>query len=67
MKISELMHELTDYLIRYGDLQIKIGFVSENGNITFKTDDLAIKDDAIELYADIEDLKQFKQDIKALY
>jgi len=75
MKVSELMHDLLEVLINDGDLDIKIGLISENNDITFENsiaifiypNDVTSGKGYIELTADIEDIKKFKEDIKVLY
>ena len=68
MKISGLISELVNALIRQGDIEVKVGLLSENGNISFGNY-LEVNDNEgfIEIQADIDDIKQFKEDIKVLY
>ena len=75
MKVSDLMHDLLEVLINDGDLDVKIGLVSENNDITFENsivmfiypNDVTSGKGYIELTTDIEDIRKFREDIKVLY
>jgi len=75
MKVSELIRGLVNVLAEDGDLDVKIGLLNENGDISFDNglttfifpNDVTSGKGYIELTADIEDIKKFKEDIKVLY
>jgi hypothetical protein len=70
MKISETIKELADIMYQHGDLEIKFSLLSENGDIDF--DEFTIDEwvnckgmtDKVCITYDIEDVKEFKRQLK---
>jgi hypothetical protein len=70
MKISDLIHELVEVLIKDGDLDVKVGLINENGDISFNKNLSTFiypERKYIEITADIDNIKEFKESIKVLY
>jgi len=72
MKASELAKEVINIIVKFGDVDIKVGLLTEYNDIQFdKEVDVIVgltKGDKryIEIYAEIQDIKKFKEDIKVL-
>lgn len=70
MKISKVIKELANILSAYGDLDVVMSFVSKNGDLDF--DKFTIEEwiglkrqvDKVCFTYDIENLKEFKQQLK---
>jgi hypothetical protein len=65
MKVSDLIVECVNYIKEYGDKEVKISIITENGDYEFKphgADNHSGNNFYIDL--DIENVKEFKQVIK---
>jgi hypothetical protein len=70
MKTSKAIKKLADIMCQHGDLEVKFSLLSENGDIDF--DEFTIDEwvgckgntDKVCITYDIEDIKEFKKQLK---
>lgn len=65
MKVSDLLTQAMDYLIRYGDKEVLISILTENGNYEFKPCQTCYETkDNFQIEMDVDNVKEFKKIIK---
>lgn len=65
MKVSDLMFQLLEYIKEYGDREILISILTENGNYEFKPCESGFSTlNNYQIEMDVQNVREFKKTIK---